>query len=212
MPSPSVTPVRTKPVSVFLPVTVTPGIAAFWSSVIRPVMLPVVCCANAGELSTSAQSASAAQIILFIPAGLPLGAGVESECPTPLRWISADAPKVLRWDECGGCKGRTTAAGTNSRSQTLEMPDIYCRSEGPVAGRPDQETAPLIRDLESVTKCGTESLNGASDRTSNGANRVEQTLDLRTLRRHRPAGDAEARRLRGPRPRGAPRARRRPPG
>ena len=96
MPSPSVTPVRTKPVSVFLPVTVTPGIAAFWSSVIRPVMLPVVCCANAGELSTSAQSASAAQIFLFIPGGLLLALGASQKCPDPTAfWISADAPKVL---------------------------------------------------------------------------------------------------------------------
>ena len=63
----SLTSERLKPVALFFAVIVTPGTAAFWASVMRPEMLPVVCCADAAELvNTSAQTAIIATIILFI--------------------------------------------------------------------------------------------------------------------------------------------------
>ena len=73
MPSPSETSVRTNPVAAFFAVTVTPGIAAPWSSTIRPEMVPVVCCAAAGvAASQSAQSTIIEVMIFFIPDGLRL--------------------------------------------------------------------------------------------------------------------------------------------
>jgi hypothetical protein len=55
------------PVEALLAVTVTPGTAAFWASVIRPWMFPVVCCAAADvAVRANAPTAIIATMILFI--------------------------------------------------------------------------------------------------------------------------------------------------
>ena len=57
-PSGSLTSVRVKPVAALFAVTVTPGTAAPCGSRIRPVTLPVVCCANADAQESSSTIAA----------------------------------------------------------------------------------------------------------------------------------------------------------
>src|SRR3954468_9105668 len=66
MPSPSDTSVRTNPVCGLRAVTVTPGTAAPCVSTMRPVMLPVVCCANAMAGAMNAPNTIIATMIFFI--------------------------------------------------------------------------------------------------------------------------------------------------
>ena len=71
MPSPSDTSVRVNPVAALFAVTVAPGTAAPWSSTMRPVMLPVVCCATAGVAASQIEQRTIiAVMIFFMPDGL----------------------------------------------------------------------------------------------------------------------------------------------
>src|SRR4029453_1512222 len=65
MPSALVDSVLVKPVASFLAVIDTPGIALPCSSSTRPLIVPVVCCANAGTQASSRNSAAPDRCLLI---------------------------------------------------------------------------------------------------------------------------------------------------
>src|SRR5687768_1930588 len=92
-PSEFVTSDRLNPVAVLVAVTVTPGIAACCASVIRPVIVPVVCCAIAGAANAStATSAIIEEMIFLMPCLPPLNECCQGPVPSLGRTCAHGSP------------------------------------------------------------------------------------------------------------------------
>ena len=68
---------RTNPVAAFMAVIVAPGTAMPWGSITRPVIVPVVCCANEGRAASV--TAMASSRTTFSSSSEGVGAAPESE-------------------------------------------------------------------------------------------------------------------------------------
>src|SRR5258705_2101790 len=93
-----------KPVDGLFAVTVAPGIAAPCWSTTRPVMVPVVCCANADAQASSINTAAPNKYLLI---------------PTPPICSKERCPaQDTGVQRAGGCKRNTTAYALRTQTAT----------------------------------------------------------------------------------------------